>query len=52
MYSMFLNLGEKLQFYRGRARRIPPDPDNVFNSVPVKYITSIEVMDKKEGKNE
>ena len=46
MGSMFLKIGEKLQFYRGRARRLPKDPETVFNTVPVKHITSIEVQDE------
>jgi hypothetical protein len=45
---MFLNWGEKLKFYRGKAHRLPKDPENVFNSLPVKYITSIEVQDNPE----
>ena len=47
MYQMFLTWGEKLQFYRGRARRFPKkDKETVFNTVPIKYITSIEISEK------
>ena len=46
MYQMILGWGQKLQFYRGRARRIPKDSETVFNTVPIKYITSIEVPEK------
>lgn len=44
-YQMILKPGEKLQFYRGRARRIPKDDETIFNTVPLKYITSIEIRD-------
>jgi hypothetical protein len=46
MYQMILTWGQKLQFYRGRARRIPKDDETVFNTVPIKFITSIELPDK------
>ena len=35
--------GEMLVFSNGKARRCPPDKDSVFNSIPIKYITSIRV---------
>jgi len=41
VYHMIVKLGERLQFYRGKARRIPPDKDKIFNTVPIKCITSI-----------
>jgi hypothetical protein len=50
--SIFLNWGEKLKFYRGKAHRVPKDPENVFNVAPIKWITSIEILDEKETKNE
>jgi hypothetical protein len=54
MYQMLLTWGQKLQFYRGRARRIPKDDESLFNTVPIKYITSIEVppQPKEETKME
>ena len=44
MYSLLLQEGEKLQFYRGRARRIPPNKEKSCNTVPVRYITSVELI--------
>ena len=45
MGSMLLRLGEKVQFYRGRARRIPKDEETTFNTIPIRYITSIEILE-------
>lgn len=49
---MILKLGEYLQFHRGRVRRIPPDKDKSFNTVPAKYITSIREMKEEDKSNE
>jgi hypothetical protein len=48
MYQLFLKWGEKLQFGYGRARRIPKDKESVFNTIPIKFITSIEVSQKPD----
>jgi hypothetical protein len=41
-----------LHVYRGRARRIPKNEETSFNTVPMKYITSIELIERKEKQNE
>ena len=48
MYTFYLRAGEKLQVYKGRARRIPKDNENLFNAVPLKFLTSVEVVEEKE----
>ena len=50
MYSLFLQLGERLQVYKGRARRIPKDAESLFNTVPIRYITSIELVQTRSKK--
>ena len=48
MYQLYLQLGEKLQVYRGRARRVPKNEESLFNTVPLRFITSIELMEKEK----
>jgi len=55
MYVMTLQDNQKLQFVRGRARRIPKDEENIFNTIPIKYITSVQYQKedvKEEGKKQ
>lgn len=51
IYSLFLKWGEKLQFGYGRARRIPKDDESVFNTIPIKFITSVEVTEQPKDNN-
>lgn len=44
-YRTLISPGETLRFSHGRARRQPADEENMFNSIPVKYITSIKLVD-------
>ena len=46
MYTMYISPNEIVQFSRGRARRVPPDKKAIVNSVPIKYITSIKLIEK------
>ncbi len=48
-YRMILSVGEILRFTRGKARRIPPKKDSITNSVHIKYITSIKLVDTKQS---
>ena len=43
---IFILPNELLKFHKGRARRTPSNKQAVFNSVPIKYITSIKLVDK------
>ena len=49
MGHILLQIGDRLQFIKGRARRIPKDEETSFNTVPVKYITSIEVQEDTDN---
>ena len=46
MYTMYVSPNELVQFSRGKAKRMPPDKKAMFNSIPIKYITSIKFIDK------
>lgn len=46
-YTMVMKDKESLIFTYGKARRVPPDKDSVFNSIPTKYITSLRIVENK-----
>lgn len=50
MYEMIVQPNEKLQVSYGKARRIPPNKDKIFNSVPLKLVTSIQEVPTGESK--
>lgn len=45
MSKVLLTTEEVLRFTNGVARRIPPNKEGVFNSIPIKYITSIKILE-------
>ena len=50
MYTMYVSPGEIVQFSRGKAKRTPPNKKVIVNTVPVKYITSIKIVDSPNQK--
>lgn len=43
--KVILSKDEIIRFSCGKARRIPAKKESIFNSIPIKYITSIKITD-------
>ena len=47
-YKMIISKDEIIRFTRGKARREPIQKGSIFNSIPIKYITSIRIIDSTQ----
>jgi len=45
--KMQISEHERIQISRGRVIRVPADKKSLLNSIPVKYLTSIKILDAK-----
>lgn len=45
--KMLISEKERIQISRGKAIRVPADKESLLNSIPVKYLTSIKILNAK-----
>ena len=50
VFKVLFTPPERIQVSRGMIRRIPPDKDYAFNSIPLKLVTSIRFVDNTKSR--